>query len=147
MMESVVEEAKHTEKPIDREKTCPLLLRVFCSTGHHNSTEDYGMNSQVPGNELQIYTWMDATLSEISKLVREVNPDARRGGTVLDFSLVFPDGKRLYRFRPIGSTITSQKSPDDSKTLAMSRFNIGDYLDVAITPNSRVVSGRRGPRY
>lgn len=90
---------------------------------------------------------MDATLSEISKLVKEVNPDARRGGTILDFSLVYPDGKRGYRFRSIGSTTTSQKSPDDSKTLSHVRFTIGDYMDVSITPNSRVIMGRRGPRY
>jgi len=95
----------------------------------------------------ELFTRLDATLSEISKLVKEVNPDARRTGTLLDFSLVLPDGKRGFRFRSIGSTVSGQKSPDDSKTLAQARFTIGDYLDVAITPNSRVLSGRRGLRY
>lgn len=40
---------------------------------------------------------MDATLKEISGLVKEVNPDARRHGTVFDFSLVYPDKFRGYR--------------------------------------------------
>ena len=26
---------------VDRETTCPLLLRVFCSTSRHNSMSDY----------------------------------------------------------------------------------------------------------
>jgi histone deacetylase complex subunit SAP18 len=134
----IVEEA---EKTIDREKTCPLLLRVFCSTGRHNSLQDFS-NGQVPGNELQIYTWMDATLKELSNLVKEVNPDARRAGTVFDFSLVYPDTRpreRGYRSRSIGTTISAQKTMDDNKSLAMVRFSIGDYLDIAITPQSRVM--------
>jgi hypothetical protein len=31
-----------------------------------------------PENEIQIYTWMDASLKEITGLVKEVNPDARK---------------------------------------------------------------------
>lgn len=44
-------------------QTCPLLLRVFCSTGRHHSTNEFG-HGNVPSNELQIYTWQDATLQE-----------------------------------------------------------------------------------
>ena len=43
------ESAKEAEKPkdtskknsLDREKTCPLLLRVFCSTSRHNPMIEY----------------------------------------------------------------------------------------------------------
>ena len=31
-----------------------------------------------PENEVQIYTWMDATLKELTGLIKEVNNDARR---------------------------------------------------------------------
>ena len=37
-----------------------------------------------------------------------------------------------YRMRDIGTTICGQKGPDDSKTLSDCRFQIGDYLDIAI---------------
>lgn len=48
---------KEPMKPVDREKTCPLLLRVFVSdNGRHHGMNEYQRNS-VPGNELQIYTW------------------------------------------------------------------------------------------
>ena len=61
---------------------------------------------------------MDATLKELSSLVKEVNPDARRSGTVFDFSLVYPDTKfRGYRSRPIGTTVSGQRSPDDTRSL------------------------------
>ncbi|CAG2059112.1 unnamed protein product [Timema podura] len=91
--------------------TCPLLLRVFCNTGRHHNIMDYNRGN-VPANELQIYTWcvrevlMDATLREITSLVKEVNPDSRRKGTYFDFSLVSPDVRSpSYRMREIGYNI------------------------------------------
>lgn len=81
-----------------------------------------------------MYTWMDATLKELSALVKEVNADARKVGTKFEFSLVFPELKSpQYRMREIGKTVNGREEIDDNKTLAMSRFQIGDYLDVAIT--------------
>lgn len=84
-----------------------------------------------------MYTWMDATLKELTILVKEVNQDARKPGTRFDFALVFPDLRTpMYRMREIGSTINGRKEPDDNKTLAQSRFQIGDFLDVAISTSS-----------
>ena len=42
---------------------------------------------KVPPNELQIYTWMDASLKELMSLVREVNPESRKKGTYFDFAI------------------------------------------------------------
>lgn len=115
-------------------QTCPLLLRVFLSRGRHHSPNEYARGN-VPADELQIYTWMDATLKELTGLVKEVNIEARRKGTFFDFALVFPDVRTSgYRMRDIGSTCSGQKGTDDGKTLSQSRFQIGDYLDIAITP-------------
>jgi len=142
----VEEKQQEPEKPIDREKTCPLLLRVFCNTGRHHSLAEYS-RGQVPANELQIYTWMDATLKELTSLVKEVNPEARRKGTFFDFAQVFPEfdqrrgGMTVYRMREIGSTCSGQKGADDAKTLASVRFTIGDYMDIAITPPNAMRGG------
>ena len=106
-----------------------------------------------PSNELQIYTWMDATLKELTGLVKEVNPEARRRGTYFDFSLVYPDLRQSPRCqsRDIGTTVAGQRvggvrkekklyfiilmqGPDDQKTLADCKFVIGDFLDISITP-------------
>jgi len=103
-----------------------------------------------PANELQIYTWMDATLKELEGLVKEVNPEARRRGTYFDFALVYPDLRQNPRCqtRDVGTTIASQRGPDDNKTLHDCKFVIGDFIDVAITPPTgrmdRMDYGRRG---
>jgi histone deacetylase complex subunit SAP18 len=65
---------------------------------------------------------MDATLREITGLVKEVNEDARARGTMFDFSLVYPHQQTsAYRFRHIGTTYSGQNSTDDNKTLASLR--------------------------
>ncbi|XP_064906000.1 histone deacetylase complex subunit SAP18 isoform X3 [Columba livia] len=92
---------KEPEKPIDREKTCPLLLRVFTTNnGRHHRMDEFSRGN-VPSSELQIYTWMDATLKELTSLVKEVYPEARKKGTHFNFAIVFTDLKRPgYRATP-----------------------------------------------
>merc|ERR1712018_321886 len=130
------------EGEIDREKVCPLLLRVFCANSRHNNLTDYN-RGKVPPNELQIYTWMDASLKELMSLVREVNPESRKKGTYFDFAIISPamgrgnyqNGQTChYVSRDIGTTVSGTKGLDDNKTLAQARFVIGDYIDIAITP-------------
>ena len=75
---------------------------------------------KVPSNELQIYTWMDATLRELTSLVREVNPEARKKGTYFDFAVISPANGRgqittpsgvfcHYTSRDIGTTVSGTK--------------------------------------
>ncbi|KAK8747205.1 hypothetical protein OTU49_016678, partial [Cherax quadricarinatus] len=144
MIESKVEERKdNNEKAVDREKTCPLLLRVFCSNGRHNNITDY-RRGNTPPNELQIYTWMDATLKEIGGLILEVNPDTRRRGTVFEFQLIYPElTKPIPRAKDLGSIVIGQKGFDDNKTLAQIGFIIGDFLDIAISSPGRGIPQRR----
>lgn len=64
---------------------------------------------------------MDATIRELSGLVKEVNPEAKRKGTTLHFALITPDLGRPggnLRARDLGATISGHKGPDDGKTLA-----------------------------
>ncbi|KAI4898129.1 hypothetical protein NFI96_015392 [Prochilodus magdalenae] len=139
---------KEPEKPVDREKTCPLLLRVFTTNnGRHHRMDEFARGN-VPSSELQIYTWMDATLKELTSLVKEVYPEARKKGTHFGFAIVYPDPKRQgYRVKDIGNTISGRKGADDSMTLQSQRFQIGDYLDIAITPPNRAppLQGRMRP--
>lgn len=66
-------------------------------------------------------------------LVKEVNPDARRKGTVFDFAIVFPDARRGgFIMKEIGSTAAGRKGTDDAITLESKKFQIGDFIDVAI---------------
>ena len=68
-------------------------------------------------------------------LVKEVNPEARRRGTMFDFAIVFPDARRGgFIMKEIGSTVAGHKGNDDVITLQSKKFQIGDFIDVAIQP-------------
>jgi histone deacetylase complex subunit SAP18 len=116
---------------VDREKTCPLLLRVFVKEGQHHAVQEY--KGALPAeDELQMYTWHDATLRELAELIQEVRPEAKGGRVRLTFSFVYPDHKGNNVMRRVGAVHGAKPGPDDHKTLHLLSFQTGDYLDVAI---------------
>ncbi|ELW70394.1 Histone deacetylase complex subunit SAP18 [Tupaia chinensis] len=137
-LEESTDESEEEIKEPDCEKTCPLLLRVFTTNnGCHHRLDEFS-HGNVPSSELQIYTRMDATLKELTSLVKEGYPEARKKGTHFKFAIVFTDLKRPgYRVKEISSTMSSRKGTDDSMTLQSRKFQIGDYLGIAITPPNR----------
>ncbi|XWS35712.1 hypothetical protein CRYUN_Cryun20dG0020000 [Craigia yunnanensis] len=110
-------------EPVDREKI-----------GGHHSKEDFAVRGKEPKDEVQIYTWKDATLRELTDLVKEVAPEARRRDARLSFAFVYPDKNGRFVVREVGKTFSygNGRRLDDSKTLGELSFEIGDYLDVAI---------------
>mmetsp|Transcript_15893 Transcript_15893/g.47819 ORF Transcript_15893/g.47819 Transcript_15893/m.47819 type:complete len:239 (+) Transcript_15893:198-914(+) len=126
--------AKPVEPAIDRMKVCPLLLRVFHRQGGHHRLEEF---ARVTGreeidDEVQIYTWPDATLRELSDLVKEVQPAARRPTSRMGFALVYPDRRGHNVMRIVGQVHSSRSGEDDTKTLRAIKFQTGDYLSVAV---------------
>ncbi|XP_056698012.1 histone deacetylase complex subunit SAP18-like, partial [Spinacia oleracea] len=70
----------------------PLLIFVFrIRIGGHHTQKDFSVRGKEPKDEVQIYTWMDATLREMTDLVKEVSPAARRRDAKLSFAVVYPD--------------------------------------------------------
>ena len=47
--------AETNNSVIDRTRTCPFLLRVYCSQGGHHRAQEYEKNR--PAGELQVHTW------------------------------------------------------------------------------------------
>ncbi|KAK9198547.1 hypothetical protein WN944_013732 [Citrus x changshan-huyou] len=148
-------------EPVDREKTCPLLLRVSLSLCFSKLSmaaasasllcdrmkpgEDFAVRGKEPKDEVQIYTWKDATLRELTDLVlrptleyrgirREVAPEARRRNAELSVAFVYPDKHGRFVLKQVGMTHSygNGRRLDDSKALAELNFESGDYLDVAI---------------
>lgn len=121
-------------------QVCPLLLRVFLSKDRHNLISEYKNGHTPPASsELQIYTWTDATLSELMDLVREVRENARQKGTLFSFCVVFPDPQSHgYRMRHLGVTCGGKRGPDDELTLKQSRFQIGDFIDLAVSQSGNI---------
>ncbi|GFU06875.1 histone deacetylase complex subunit SAP18 [Nephila pilipes] len=135
-IESVIEEKFRTTRRLDRDNTCPFLLRVFLNDGRHNLLNEYHRGN-TPKNEQQFHAWMDTSLVEISKSIQIALPEYRQKGTYFDFAIVFPNDRHPgYRMKDVGSTCVGQRGPDDEKTLSQCRFQIGDFFDIAITPPS-----------
>jgi histone deacetylase complex subunit SAP18 len=80
----------------------------------------------------QIYTWMDASLRELSDLIKEVKPAARGRLTRLSFAFVYPDRKGRNVMRQVGMVHSTRPGEDDDKVLKTLSFQTGDFLDVAI---------------
>ena len=125
------------EKPIDREKVCPFLLRCFWKLDGHHALHEYSQVAKgvYPGNEMQIYTWPDCTLRELVDLIQDANPAARGARARFGFALVFPDKSGRNVLKEIGQLSSKRQGPQDvdgDRTLRNLRFETGDYLDVAI---------------
>ncbi|KAI9010330.1 Sin3 associated polypeptide p18-domain-containing protein [Phycomyces nitens] len=119
--------------PIDREKECPFLLRVFTKQGAHHRLNEFTVENTPSADELQLYTWRNATLDELAQLIQQVIPEAQHHDARISFRLVYLDSARAtFLYRDLGRILTSKPSPDQTKTLEDCNFFIGDYLDVAI---------------
>jgi histone deacetylase complex subunit SAP18 len=88
-------------------------------------------------DEAQIYTWRDATLREITELIKALNPAARARYAQISFALVYPSKSGMMTMRNVGECYGDSRSGrDDNKTLDELHFETGDYLDVAILVNN-----------
>eukprot|EP00450_Noctiluca_scintillans_P002413 CAMPEP_0194481828 /NCGR_PEP_ID=MMETSP0253-20130528/4067_1 /TAXON_ID=2966 /ORGANISM="Noctiluca scintillans" /LENGTH=167 /DNA_ID=CAMNT_0039321333 /DNA_START=23 /DNA_END=526 /DNA_ORIENTATION=- len=117
---------------VDRSSTCPFLLRVFHKLGDHHGLEAFAVRGKEPvDDELQVYTWPDVTLRELSDLVKDVAPEARSPNAKLNFRLIYPDKTGRNVMTELG-TVTSKRGPDDDKPLSSSKFQTGDLIDLAI---------------
>ncbi len=77
---------------------------------------------------------LDCTLRELMSLIREVNPETRQKGTIFSFATVYPDNRRGgYRLKDLGQTCSGRRGTDDDITLHSRKFQIGDFMDVAIS--------------
>ena len=74
----------------------------------------------------------DATMRELSDLVKGVHEEALRHSSILSISVVYPDGRGDLRIRKLASVHATRYSKDDDVSLATLRFETGDFLDVAI---------------
>ncbi|CAN6580768.1 unnamed protein product [Malus baccata var. baccata] len=111
-----------------------LLTLFLWQIGAHHSEVDFAVRGNEPKDEVQIYTWKDATLRELTDLVKEIAPEARRRNARLSFAFVYPDKRGRFVVKQVGMTNShgNGRQVDESKALNDLSFQIGDYLDVAI---------------
>ncbi|KAA1088720.1 hypothetical protein PGT21_006620 [Puccinia graminis f. sp. tritici] len=137
--------------PVDREKTCPFLLRCFVKPGsHHDLERDYQIPDRLPvSDECQLYAWKDTTLRDICLQLLDSNPSIK-SNLPLKFSirLVYLDAPRdlshnaplaRYKSQDLGSIFCrdlarpASAAPGTSlKSLHDVRFCVGDFVDIAL---------------
>lgn len=117
-----------------------------------DSTKDNEVSAQMDTgkilNEVCIHTWKDATLRELTDLVKDVNEDARNIHSKLSFCNVYPNKEGRLTMKELGFVFSNPKkvSGKEDKTLKELNFETGDYVDIAITspPRGLAMDGR-GP--
>jgi len=151
---------------IDRQATTPFLLRLYYRSNSFHSPNEFTTVPPTPSlqqSSLQIYTWPNATLSEITSLFTSALPDllpSPAAGTRIGYRLLFPDtrsvtgpngeeGRGRWLSRELGSVVVGESEMaeedggggslgrlggDAEKTLAEARFVIGDYISAAVFP-------------
>ncbi|ANQ05837.1 Sin3 associated polypeptide p18-like protein [Plasmodium coatneyi] len=118
---------------IDREKTCPFLLRLFYKLDdEYNDVEDVKLckESGVQSNELQIYAWLDITMREIVTLVKDFYQESRKRDAHWVFKVYSNEKKELTFLSRVHSTKYNYR--EDNKTLLSLDYEIGDILLLSI---------------
>ncbi|KTW31769.1 uncharacterized protein T551_01030 [Pneumocystis jirovecii RU7] len=123
--------SKPPSRSIDRQKTTPFLLRLFYKVGSFHSIDEFQPGSQPVADEVQIYTWKDASLHELAQLLSKAIPNNKH--TRFSFRLIYSDNyKERYQTKDIGHVSLFSKNAEAYKTLDDIRFAIGDWIDVAV---------------
>jgi histone deacetylase complex subunit SAP18 len=114
---------------IDRENTVPFLIRLFPNVGPHRREDVYSAKN-LPKNELQIHTWMDATLRELTELIKQAIPETR-GNRRISFRRVCLKRKKTI-MRQMGVVHSSSRGQEDDCMIKNKKFEIGDFIDISI---------------
>lgn len=93
--------ANNNSSRVNREKTTPMLIRCFWTWNDPNVVDCY-RNGKLPPNEVQIYTWKDASLKEITELLSE-SLSSIKGSVAIHFSIIYPDRTGKNVMRPVSS--------------------------------------------
>ncbi|CAD2109643.1 histone deacetylase complex subunit SAP18, putative [Plasmodium vinckei] len=117
---------------INREKTCPFLLRLFYKTNvEYISVDDIDLNkSGVNNNELQIYAWIDITMREIVTLVKDFYKEGRKRNAQWIFNGYSCETKKINFLSKVHSIKHNYK--EDNKTLLSLNYEIGDIILLSI---------------
>ena len=75
---------------------------------------------------------MDASLRELSEHIQRDIDISRKRDTQLEFSLVYKDFGGSFRRKHIGVVKVGQMEQDDLKNLMTLRYQIGDFITLAI---------------
>ncbi|KAK2407231.1 Histone deacetylase complex subunit SAP18 [Trifolium repens] len=116
-----------------------MSIRVFFEIGKHHPKEMFDERTK-PSDEIIVRTWMDSTLKDITRLVKdEVHHTATRKHAKFSFAIVSRnEDSKKYEVRKVGQEFCFEEDSkkdqvlDNGQTLQELGFKNGDFLDVAI---------------
>ncbi|KAF3907013.1 hypothetical protein AA313_de0203423 [Arthrobotrys entomopaga] len=149
--------ASTTPTKVDRHLTTPFLLKVFYKTNSFHRLDEFRSTSQ-PSSFVEVYTWKDCTLSELTTLLLSALPALASNATKCSFRLIYADTKsNRYTSQELGNvmlplSVTSANGASgpsssggaDKLSLDEARYVVGDWIDVAVTMGSTSSSAHRG---
>jgi hypothetical protein len=122
------------KKAIDRDKTCPFLLRLFWKINEPVTIEDLKHRPDHQAlDEIRLYVWKDSTFREIVDMVKENLPEARRRDSEFHFSFLRQNLEGGFEMKNIGMLHSTRKVDLDGTPLQHFRFVIGDFIALRIT--------------
>jgi hypothetical protein len=121
-------------RPIDRNNTCPFLLRVVWKEGVEHTVDSWKNRSDLQeSDEIRLYTWKDVTFRELVEMIKEHLVGARRRDAEMTFSFIRMNLDGKYEIKPVGIVHSTRKSELENTTLADLKFVTGDCLAVKLT--------------
>ena len=90
-------------------------------------------------DEVRLYAWLDCSLLGLTVLLLPALPPALLPSPELSshtfaYALVYPDKRGLHVLRDIGVVKGVEGSGEAGKTLRECGLEVGDFLDVAVSP-------------
>ncbi|KAF3188968.1 hypothetical protein TWF106_000959 [Orbilia oligospora] len=139
---------------VDRHLTTPFLLKVFYKVNSFHRLDDFRSTAQ-PSSFVEVYTWKDCSLAELTTLLLSALPSLASGATKCSFRLIYADTKAgRYTSQELGnvplpltgSSANGAGGGTGSEKLCLdeARFVVGDWIDVAVATGSASSAGTRG---
>ena len=113
---------------VKRVEICPTLIRIFYQKDVHHTVADYA--KEFPSPEVYVYTWIDATLRELSyPIIRSAKlTDVQE----LSFQMVFPNmTEGGWSMKDLGVVDLTDTETIETVTLEGYNFQPGFMLDVS----------------
>lgn len=86
-------------------------------------------------NEIHIYTWLNATLRELTNTMKTLLKQANQKNARITFFHVYQDTSGRFKKKMISTIHSVKRNKDDDITLLSFRFEIGDVIDVNVCTN------------
>eukprot|EP01117_Protostelium_nocturnum_P016688 TRINITY_DN6670_c0_g1_i1.p1 TRINITY_DN6670_c0_g1~~TRINITY_DN6670_c0_g1_i1.p1 ORF type:complete len:196 (+),score=62.79 TRINITY_DN6670_c0_g1_i1:48-635(+) len=118
---------------IDRNRTCPSLIRVLIKENEEFKSEEFKSATRPETTrERHIHHWLDASLREIVQFLWGDEPKLKEEGIHLHISTLYIDYRGDFILTNAATLQPRVRSIDENKTLQSLQFKSGDILTISI---------------